>query len=183
MRRVNPADIDHDDPRVHAAAQEYEDAHWGETSKKIYEVDDPYLPAVVVQMGLLRRLDIEAVGQGSYSIELAQPSSLVYTTDAATRLYLVLSDKDRSDVLNLIDKLPHEGPTRLNAVAKKVGGRQARFAHPAAEVYVLGTLTHVVYQTTKRLHPRAGRGRGRHRAGDLRGCRWATAAGWWELRG
>lgn len=147
MRRVNPADLQNDH-RIQSAADEYEASHWGEKSKRVYGVDDPYVPAVVVQMGLLRRLDIEA-GDHNYSIELTQPSSLVYSTDEATRLYLVLTDKDRKDVLGLLDRLPHEGPTKLNAVAKKVGGRQSKFPHHAADVLVLGTLTHVVYQTTK----------------------------------
>ncbi len=148
MRRLSPHEIP-DDHRIEAAAEEYTNAHWGEPSKRVYEVDDPYLPAVVVQMGLLRRLDIEA-GDTHYSIELAQPSSLVYSTDEATRLYLVLSDKDRSDVCKIMPKLPHEGPAKLNTIAKQVGGRQARFAHAGVDVYVLGTLTHVVYQTTKK---------------------------------
>jgi hypothetical protein len=149
MRRVNPAPLRHN-AKVNAAIEEYEAAHWGEPSKKVYEVDDPYLPSVVVQMGALRRLDVDAQGHGKYSIELTAPSALVYTQDEATRLYLVLSDKDRTDVLAMLDKLPTEGPAPLASIAKMVGGRQAKFRHPSAQVLVLGTLTHVVYTTTKK---------------------------------
>lgn len=159
--------------RIDAAVQEYADAHWGVNPDVIYLVEhDDYLPDTCVQMGFLKELHLECSGgcgdHEALVLSFRKPSSVVYSHDKCTRVYLALSKKDKADMLALYQggKLPSCGGGRLNDIAQKVGGRQCRWPWPQEPVAVLGICSHIVYQTTK-----AGDGKSHyiHEFGEERG--------------
>lgn len=142
--------------KIEAAVQEYAAAHWGVNPDVVYMVDhDRYVPDTVVQMGFLKELHVDCGGacDGHEPLVLTfrKPSSVAYSHDSSTRLYLVLSEADKADMLRLYQSggLLACAGGRLSTIAQKVGGRQCRWRFPAEPVAVLGICTHIVYQTTK----------------------------------
>lgn len=166
--RTNGAKLPRMGKQAEAAAHEYRKAHWGVEADRVYEVrDNPHLPRTLVEMGKLRGLRLKGMGE----IEFTGVSSLAYTQDRATRLYPVLSEKDRADVCGLVqqDKIGNGSSWMHYAdVAAHVGGRQADFRSSLDRVTVmpLGVCTHVIYETEKQ-----GDGRSRyiHKLGEERG--------------
>lgn len=142
--------------KIDAAVQEYADAHWGVNPDVVYVVDhDRYVPDTVVQMGFLKELHVDCGGvcedHESVKLTFRKPSSVAYAHDSSTRVFLVLSERDKADMIQLYQsgKIGACAGGRLSDIAKKIGGRQCRWKFPVEPVAVLGICTHIVYQTTK----------------------------------
>lgn len=145
----------HSKEAIEAAVAEYEAAHWGEKPDRVYDVrHDAYLPSVAVQMGYLRELHVDCVCDQEHEplvLSFRKPSSVAYSHDECTRVYLVLSTQDKADMLTLYTggQLPSCGVGKLGSLAKKIGGRQCEWSYPQVPVGVVGICTHIVYRTTK----------------------------------
>lgn len=166
-----PRDERHNPAHITRGAVEYEKAHWGEKPDRVYEIHSPYLrpSQVVVEMGKLRGFYVECGNGkgGKIKLELgfADPSSLAYEQNTSTRLWPVLSAKDRKDVYAMAAAgkfgPTHDAVMTYGEAAHETGGRQASQGMSStlknAQVWVLGRCTHIIYETVKK-----GDGRSRY---------------------
>lgn len=136
--------------------------HWGMPSRRIYEVQDPLVPDAV-QMGAHEALRVLFDGN-EVEVPYTGHLGVQYDLGALDRGLPVerLFDDDRIQRLHLIGPLnPLVSNTRefarhksaladLNVLARRVGGRQARFPYPRVLAYPLAEVTHIVYATDKK---------------------------------
>lgn len=136
---------------------EYTQAHWGVAPDVMYEVTGhAHIPRnePLIEMGKLRELWVTPAQGKPYILEFDDVHTMLcFTRDKAQRLYIILSDSDRQEMLGIIAEDYEDTSdefTPILDIAVDVGGRQAKFPYPDIDVISLGVLTHVVYLTEKR---------------------------------
>jgi hypothetical protein len=138
------------------AAKRYTSAHWGKDAEKTFNYpNEPNMPDVLVEMGKLVELHIDATGKSQghkkakHDYELTFPRSvhLAFATTADERLYIALPKREKQANKGL---LTDDGIWfNLTELADFAPGRQTEFTYPRVQVQCLGVVTHVVYATEK----------------------------------
>ena len=125
----------------------YRDFHWGITHKKVTEIKDGILPAVLTEIGKLKSLYVRDP-DGEYELALPPGCSLSFDPiHKSERIYVICPDSFRNKVRNL---MKHDRARMdLNALAKAAGGRQAAYPYPKLNARPIGVATHVIYFTEK----------------------------------
>lgn len=131
--------------------------HWGIPSRRVYEVQDPLVPDAV-QMGaqealrvLLDGEEVEVPYTGHLGVQYdlgaldrGLPVERLFDDDRIQRLHLIGPKTPLLTAVQAVRKL-----SDLNEIARRVGGRQARFPYPRIAAYPLAEVTHIVYATDK----------------------------------
>lgn len=148
-----------------AAADVYRSTHWGFEPDAVFEVADPHLPRhKVTAMGYLDELEVKPYRADMFRLQFDPPTMLAFDPQRSRRLYIILTDKDRADLLNMFGNT--EDWHHLADVAVEVGGRQANYPVSDCMVTVVGDLQAVIYTTHKKGDPPSAY---RHRMGEHRG--------------
>jgi hypothetical protein len=124
--------------------ENYYQAHWGIEANRSWKRADSDLPKVLIEMGKLLEIQIHR----GPTICFGPGCQLVYSTDASTRLFNLLTKKGQK-VIKASYWDSNKKPYLLEEIADKVGGRQADFTYPHLFAVPIGRMKHCVYQTAK----------------------------------
>lgn len=119
----------------------YKDMHWGAEAKKLIHVKDPLVPNLVAY-GALTEIKTD-----KQTLEFPPGCWIGFDPRKTRRLYIVLSPEGREMVRKAAKYAGKAYP--LQAIAKKVGGPQAKNPMPDINGYPIGVIQHCVYRTEK----------------------------------
>lgn len=138
--------------------------HWGIPSLRVLQTSDASLPDLV-QMGRLLELELQVQGGGKQACSFPEGSHLgveyelpepgypvdptyTFSDEALQRLHLLVPDDARAAYQRAFERAP--GTETLSSLARRVGGRQARFPYPRRRATLWGEATKIIYGTEKK---------------------------------
>ena len=128
---------------VQALSREYTDYHWGLPSTKVFKINDPLIPHITA-MGPLEELHF------TDGENVAFPKGCWVAWDPKhkrKRLYLPLTAETKGMFRAF---MKHAGKTeKLQAIAQRAGGKQAKHKLPNLKARDLGTVQAIVYWAQK----------------------------------
>lgn len=140
------------------AEKRYQQAHWGNPAKQVYEWPDVPDDLELTEMGKLVEIQYElddsedevAVLEFFQEVEAQTPDILCFVPDNTERLFLALSERSKRAAQKLWVR--RYATYKLPTVAKSVGGRQARKVYPFEKdvtVQAIAPVAAIVYFADK----------------------------------